>query len=79
MALHEDDAPASKQAARKAGANGDVQRFEKILSDHLGTKVTLKVGAKDKGQLQIAFHGWEHLNALLEKQGLSALLQQQED
>ncbi len=73
-ALHEDDAPAAKQATRPVAASGDVQRFEKILSDHLGTKVTLKVGAKDRGQLQIAFHGWEHLNALLEKQGLSALL-----
>jgi len=78
-ALHEDDEPASKQAHNKASRSGDVQRFEKVLSDHLGTKVTLKVGAKDKGQLQIAFHGWEHLNALLEKQGLSSLLDQTDD
>lgn len=78
-ALHEDDEPASKQANNKASRSGDVQRFEKVLSDHLGTKVTLKVGAKDKGQLQIAFHGWEHLNALLEKQGLSSLLDQTDD
>lgn len=54
--------------------NGDVKRLEDALSDHLGTRVMLKMGAKNKGQLQIDFHGWEHLNALLERQGLSGLL-----
>ncbi|MGO3890069.1 MAG: ParB/RepB/Spo0J family partition protein [Paenalcaligenes sp.] len=56
--------------------NGDIQRVERLLSEHLGTKVVLKVGAKNKGQLQIAFHDWEHLNALLEKQGLQEILDQ---
>lgn len=56
--------------------NGDVQRVERLLSEHLGTKVVLKVGAKNKGQLQIAFHDWEHLNSLLEKQGLQTILDQ---
>lgn len=56
----------------------DVQRFEKLLSEHLGTKVTVKVGAKEKGQLQIAFHGWAHLNDLLEKQGLGKVIEQDE-
>jgi ParB family chromosome partitioning protein len=64
-----------KSTATPEGAsNGDIKRLEDALSDHLGTKVTLKVGAKNSGQLQIAFHGWEHLNALLDKQGLSGVL-----
>ena len=71
---------ADGQAPRKAAggpqaSNGDIKRLEEALSDHLGTKVTLKVGAKNSGSLQIAFHGWEHLNALLDKQGLSGLIE----
>src|SRR5690606_21050670 len=54
--------------------NGDAKRLEEALSDHLGTRVSLKMGAKNKGQLQIDFHGWDHLNALLERQGLSGLI-----
>ncbi|MGN6578469.1 MAG: ParB/RepB/Spo0J family partition protein [Bordetella sp.] len=55
-------------------ASRDVTRLEEALSDHLGTRVTLKVGAKEKGQILIDFHGWEHLNSLLERQGLSGAL-----
>src|SRR5690606_17606655 len=54
--------------------NGDILRVEKVLSEHLGTQVVLKVGAKEKGQLQINFHGWEHLNSLLEKQGWNEII-----
>lgn len=57
--------------------SGDLKRLEEALSDALGTPVSIKVGAKDKGQLQIAFHGWDHLNALLERQGLGAILASQ--
>jgi ParB family chromosome partitioning protein len=57
--------------------SGDLKRLEEALSDALGTPVSIKVGAKDKGQLQIAFHGWDHLNALLERQGLGAVLASQ--
>lgn len=52
--------------------SGDIKRMEVALSDHLGTRVTLKVGARKRGQLIIDFHGWDHLNALLEQQGLAA-------
>ena len=45
------------------------------LADLLGTKVSLKVGARNKGQLIIDFHDWEHLNSLLERQGLSSVLE----
>jgi len=65
---------ASRRAARAPGR--DVLRLEEALSDHLGTRVALKLGAKDRGHLIIDFHGWEHLNALLERQGLAAVLEE---
>ena len=71
--IREADQP-ERAAPGKESPTGDIRRLERALSDHLGTSVTLKVGARNRGQLQIAFHGWEHLNALLEKQGLAELL-----
>lgn len=62
------------QPVRKMPAHsGDVKRLEEALSDHLGTKVTLKIGTKNHGRLMIDFHGWEHLNSLLERQGLAGV------
>lgn len=72
--VREADEPAAKPQRNGAAQNGDVKRMEEALSDHLGTKVSLKMGAKNKGQLQIDFHGWDHLNALLERQGLSNVI-----
>jgi ParB family chromosome partitioning protein len=63
-----------KSARNALAQSGDVKRLEEALSDHLGTKVTLKIGAKSRGQLMIDFHGWEHLNSLLERQGLSGVV-----
>jgi len=57
------------------GPSRDLTRLEEALSDYLGTRVALKLGAKEKGQILIDFHGWEHLNALLERQGLAGVLQ----
>jgi len=62
--------------ARTTRSRGDAQRLEEALSDLLGTQVKLKIGAKAQGQLVIAFHSWDHLNALLERQGLAAALAQ---
>ena len=53
----------------------DVVRLEDALSDYLGTKVSIKVNAKQKGQLLIDFHDWEQLNALLEKQGMAGIIE----
>ncbi|MDO5666871.1 MAG: ParB/RepB/Spo0J family partition protein [Alcaligenaceae bacterium] len=53
----------------------DVVRLEEALSDYLGTKVSIKVNAKQKGQLLIDFHDWEQLNTLLEKQGLADVIE----
>ncbi|OZI21070.1 chromosome partitioning protein ParB [Bordetella genomosp. 9] len=56
------------------GSSRDVARLEEAISDFLGTRVSLKIGARERGQIVIDFHGWDHLNALLEKQGLSGVL-----
>ena len=64
----------SVTSKKSKSASRDVTRLEEALSDHLGTRVTLKVGAKDKGQILIDFHGWDHLNSLLERQGMSGVL-----
>ncbi|KCB29027.1 ParB/RepB/Spo0J family partition protein [Bordetella hinzii] len=67
------DAEASPKK-KSVGASRDVARLEEALSDHLGTRVTLKIGAREKGQIMIDFHGWEHLNSLLERQGLAGVI-----
>jgi len=66
--------PQSASAKPQSHA-GDAQRLEDRLSDLLGTRVALKMRGKTRGQLLIDFHGWEHLNALLERQGLGAALE----
>src|SRR5690606_15430512 len=72
--LRDAEAASEVATAKPKTKNGDVLRLEKVLSEHLGTEVVLKVGAKEKGQLQINFHTWEHLNSLLEKQGWQELI-----
>jgi ParB family chromosome partitioning protein len=69
-AKESEPAPRKKNAANPR----DVARLEEAMSDLLGTRVSLKIGARERGQIIIDFHGWEHLNALLEKQGLSGVL-----
>jgi len=74
--LREQETPEDIRVTPKKDAHsGDVKRLEEALSDHLGTRVSLKVGAKNRGTLRIEFHGWEHLNSLLEKQGFGTLLE----
>lgn len=68
----ENEAKSSTQTKNKSVTNRDLTRMEESLSDQLGTKVILKVGAKDKGQLLVDFHGWEHLSSLLEKMNLQS-------
>lgn len=72
--LKETDENIGLKSNKNQERSGDVTRLESALSDHLGTKVSLKIGAKNKGQLLIDFHGWDHLNTLLELQGLGAVL-----
>lgn len=73
-AIRERDEPAARTTAVDANKTGDAKRLEEALSDHLGTKVSLKINRKNKGQLIIDFHDWEHLNALLERQGMAGVV-----
>lgn len=74
-ALREQDGELSAAPTHKAPAHtGDFKRIEEALSDHLATRVRIKAGAQNRGQLLIDFHDWEHLNALLERQGLGSVL-----
>ncbi|WP_323011955.1 ParB/RepB/Spo0J family partition protein [Castellaniella sp.] len=82
-ALRDDDEVISTRAGRVAKSglkpgNGDLERLEKALSDHLATRVRIKFGARQGGQLVIDFSDWVHLDALLERQGLSKVLEEQE-
>src|SRR5690606_750039 len=72
--IREADEQSAKPARKSVAHSGDVKRMEEALSDYLGTRVTLKIGAKSRGQLMIDFHGWEHLNSLLERQGMSSIV-----
>ncbi len=62
--------PTTKTTTKKSTQSRDVTRLEEALSDQLGTKVTLKVASKGRGQLIIDFHGWDHCSALIEKLNL---------
>lgn len=64
-----------KKSVATKEKNRDVVRMEEALSDFLGTKVSIKVNAKQQGQLLIDFHNWEQLNTLLEKQGLAEVIE----
>lgn len=76
--LREQESPEIRVTPKQDQRSGDVKRLEEVLSDHLGTRVSLKVGAKNRGTLQIEFHGWEHLNSLLDKQGLGTLIESEQ-
>lgn len=73
-AIRERDQPEVRAATPENTKSGDTTRLEEALSDHLGTKVSLKINRRNKGQLIIDFHDWDHLNALLERQGLSTAI-----
>jgi len=62
--------PTSKATAKQTSQSRDVTRLEETLSDQLGTKVSLKVASKGRGQLIIDFHGWDHCSSLIEKLNL---------
>lgn len=72
--LQEDDGTIPDARRARQSPSRDVLRLEEALSDQLGTKVTLKLGARERGKIVIDFHGWDHLSSLLEKQGLGSVL-----
>ena len=64
------DKGTSTKTSRAKAVSRDVARLEEALSDQLGTKVTLKVTGKERGQLIVDFHGWEHCSSIIEKMHL---------
>ncbi len=62
--------PVAKATGKQNSQSRDVTRLEDTLSDQLGTKVSLKLASKGRGQLIIDFHGWEHCSSLIEKLNL---------
>ena len=64
------DKGASTKTSRPKTVSRDVARLEEALSDQLGTKVTLRVTGKERGQLIVDFHGWEHCSSIIEKMHL---------
>ena len=64
------DKGGSTKSSRTKPVSRDVARLEEALSDQLGTKVILKVTGKERGQLVIDFHGWEHCSSIIEKMHL---------
>lgn len=62
--------PTNKLTTKQSKQSRDVTRLEETLSDQLGTKVSLKVASKGRGQLIIDFHGWDHCSSLIEKLNL---------
>jgi ParB family chromosome partitioning protein len=64
------DKGTSTKTSRAKTVSRDVARLEEALSDQLGTKVTLKVTGKERGQLIVDFHGWEHCSSIIEKMHL---------
>lgn len=82
-ALREDDEALATPVGRVARgeprrSHGDLERLEKSLSDHLATKVRIKASARKGGQLIIEFTDWEHLDALLDRQGLGGVMNEQD-
>jgi ParB family chromosome partitioning protein len=60
-------------APRSAGGrrpDPDVQRLQTRLADALAAEVSIRVGARGRGQLVIAFAGPEQFQGLLERLGL---------
>lgn len=64
----------STEGISLARPNRDIARIEEALSDRLGSPVTVKVSAKGKGQLIMAFHSWDEFSALMEKTHLKDAL-----
>ncbi len=55
---------------QKTSTSGDKQRLEMSLSEQLATQVQIKARPGKGGQLIISFNDWEHLDHLLQRQGL---------
>jgi ParB family chromosome partitioning protein len=59
--------PASSRAGRRPQPDRDVARLQEELSDTLGTPVTIRAGARGKGQIRIDFSSLNQLQGLIER------------
>jgi ParB family transcriptional regulator, chromosome partitioning protein len=62
--------PVAKTAARTSasrGADADLKRLERDLSDRLGTEVLVHASAKGHGQIRIAYANLDQLQGLLDR------------
>ncbi len=75
MAIREAEGERGSKRNKQNNYGRDVTRLEEALSDALGTRVSFKLRAKEKGQIIIDFHGWDHLSSLLERQGLGTVIE----
>jgi ParB family chromosome partitioning protein len=58
---------AGKARAGEKEKSRDITRLEEELSDALATQVTIKLGAKNKGQLVVEFSGLDALDGIIAK------------
>jgi len=63
------------QSGGKKSVDHDHLRMQDQLADRLGSKVAIKASSKGKGQLTLHFHDWEQFHGLLDKMGLSDLIE----
>jgi ParB family chromosome partitioning protein len=60
--------PAGPRTAAKArGADGDLKRLERELSDRLGAEVLMRAGRKGGGQIRISYANLDQLQGLLDR------------
>ena len=62
-----EQAAGSKPRAGTREKSRDITRLEEELSDALATQVTIKLGAKNRGQLNIEFAGLDALDGIIAK------------
>lgn len=53
----------------------DLLRMQEQLADRFGSKVAIKATRKGTGQLTVHFHDWEQFHGLLDKMGLTDLIE----
>ena len=59
--------PVKGRLGTPRSADGDLNRLEQELSDALGATVSVRAGAKGKGQIRIAFSSYDQLQGLIER------------
>lgn len=66
--------PPPASAGKNQNVDHDLLRMQDQLSDRFGSKVGIKANKKGSGQLTLHFHDWEQFHDLLDKMGLTDLI-----